>query len=136
MSITTRISWPSGLPLPLADGYASSPVSPVLRTELDCGRAIMRRLYVSVPVMVPVTWLLDDEQAATFEDFFYTTLYDGVKWFNIALRLPGKPDATKVVARFTDIYDGPSLTGGVLWEYSATLELWERYVVTADREGT
>ncbi|UMR98483.1 hypothetical protein [Escherichia coli] len=134
MSITTSLNWPETLPLPLSDGYAASPVSPVIRTELDSGRAIMRRRYVSTPVRLTVSWLLDDEQAATFESFFYSTLSDGVKWFNIALRLPGKADEDTVVARFTDIPDGPVLTGGVLWEYSATLEMWERYVVTKDRE--
>ncbi|HEM0058985.1 TPA: hypothetical protein U0S23_004968, partial [Escherichia coli] len=66
MSITTSLNWPETLPLPLSDGYAASPVSPVIRTELDSGRAIMRRRYVSTPVRLTVSWLLDDEQAATF----------------------------------------------------------------------
>ncbi len=135
MSITTSVNWPETLPPPLIDGYAASPVSPVLRTELESGRAIMRRRYVSTPVMLAVSWLLNDEQAGIFESFFYSTLEDGIKWFNIVLRLPGKADEERVAVRFTDIYSGPVLTGGMLWEYTATLEMWERYVVTKDREA-
>ncbi|ELP7878118.1 hypothetical protein R1236_002812, partial [Escherichia coli] len=107
------INWPDSLPLPLADGYTQTPVSPVMRTELGSGRAIMRRRFVSTPVMISVSWLLSEAQSGTFEDFYYNTLADGVRWFRIALRLPGKADDETVEARFTDIWDAVTLTGGV-----------------------
>jgi len=129
MTIKTSISYPHEyLPLPLQDGYAFQAVSPVLRTQLTSGRARQRRLYTSLPTQAFVSWSFDsDSQSQLFEAWYCDSLSDGASWFNMRLRTPmGIED---YVCRFTDIYEGPTLTGGNYWQFSATLELWERPIL-------
>lgn len=53
---------------------------------------------------------------------------DGAAWFNMRMRTPmGVGD---YVCRFKDIYDGPVLFGLGVWKFTATLELWERPILT------
>ncbi len=125
MAITSTIKYPHDvLPVPLQEGYGLTPTSPIIRTQLTTGRARQRRRYTSTPTQARVTWLLTDVQAQTFEAWFRDALSDGATWFNMNLRTPGGESSK--VCRFTDIYDGPALTGGNYWQYTATLELWER----------
>lgn len=113
------------LPLPLQDGYGLQPVSPLRRTQLTSGRARQRRLYTSTPSEVSVKWLFtSDSQAQVFEAWFRDALGDGVKWFMMKLQTPVGVKFYK--CRFTDIYQGGTLTGSLYWQFSATLELWER----------
>ncbi|ENN8392412.1 hypothetical protein AB6V67_11845 [Serratia marcescens] len=125
MGITSNIDYPHQyLPLPLQDGYGLKPISPLLRTPMVSGRARQRRRYISTPTETPVSWLMSDVQGQTFEAWYRDAISDGAAWFNMTLRTPIgiKP----YVCRFTDIYEGPVLVGGKYWQYSATLELWER----------
>ncbi len=68
--------------------------------------------------------MLNDGQAALFERWFEEELIDGVSWFACRLRSPLGMDYYK--ARFTDIYEGPTLTNANLWMFAATLELYRR----------
>ncbi|MCC3720520.1 hypothetical protein LLQ54_20155 [Rouxiella badensis] len=131
MPKTSNISYPSEyLPIPLWDGYGLKPISPILRTQFTSGRSRQRRLYKSTPTEASVTWMFSDGEAQLFELWFRETVNDGVAWFNMPLRTPlGMSD---YVCRFTDIYDGPTPTGGKYWQFTATLELWERPVLPAE----
>lgn len=125
MGITSNIDYPHQyLPLPLQDGYGLKAISPLLRTQMVSGRARQRRRYTSTPTQTPVSWLMNDIQGQTFEAWYRDAIIDGAAWFNMNLRTPIgiKP----YVCRFIDIYEGPVLIGGKYWQYSATLELWER----------
>jgi hypothetical protein len=128
MAISTSINYPDKyLPIPLQDGFGYKPVSPMLRTQLTSGRARQRRLYTSTPTQADVSWLFNEGQSQLFEAWYRETISDGAAWFNMKIRAPtGIYDR---VCRFTDIYEGPTLTGGKYWQYSATLELWERPLV-------
>lgn len=44
------------LPMPLQDGYAFQPVSPLKRTEMTTGRARQRRAFISTPTKANVQW--------------------------------------------------------------------------------
>ncbi|AVJ17220.1 hypothetical protein CLM71_08795 [Serratia sp. MYb239] len=130
MALTSNINYPHDyLPMALQEGYALKPISPLLRTDMVTGRARQRRRYTSTPTQTTVSWLMNDVQGMTFEAWFRDALSDGSAWFNMVLRTPigVKP----YLCRFTDIYDGPVLTGGKYWQYSATLELWERPIPDA-----
>lgn len=125
MAITTNIDYPHKyLPLPLQDGFAYQPISPLLRTEMTSGRARQRRRYTSTPTQAAVSWIMTDGQGQAFEAWFRDVITDGSAWFNMMLKAPTgiKP----YVCRFVDIYEGPTLIGGKYWQFSATLELWER----------
>jgi hypothetical protein len=132
MALATDLNYPHDyLPLPLQDGYAFQATSPLLRTQLTSGRARQRRLYTSVPTQATVKWLFgNDGQCQYFELWFRDVISDGASWFNMNLRTPLGIES--YVCRFTDIYEGPTLTAGKYWQYSATLELWERPILTSE----
>lgn len=119
------------LSLPLQNGISFKPVSPLLRTNQTSGRARQRRLYTSVPTQTPVKWLFKTAgQAQLFEAWYRDKLADGSAWFLMKLKTPLGLNLYK--CRFTDIYEGPTLTGGRYWVYSATLELWERPILPSE----
>ncbi|WP_324710397.1 hypothetical protein [Pseudomonas citronellolis] len=122
------IEYPEDLPFPQRSGYGFTPVSPLLRSELQSGRARQRRRFTSTPTVGSFTWLLSDTQAVLFEAWFKEVLLDGSQWFECPLKAPMGKKA--YVARFMDIYSGPVLFGRSHWQYSANLELRERPVLT------
>lgn len=113
------------LPLPLQNGYGFKPISPLLRTEMTSGRSRQRRRYTSTPTEASVSWIfITDAQAQVFEAWFRDALNDGAAWFYMKLQTPVGVKFYK--SRFIDIYVGPTLVSPKYWQYSATLELWER----------
>lgn len=113
------------LPLPLREGYGLTPVSPLMRTDMQSGRAKQRRRYQSTPTQAPINWIFTQPgQALLFEQWYQYVLMDGVLWFNMKLRTPEGVKFYK--CRFMDIYKGGELDGPNYWRYSAELELWER----------
>jgi hypothetical protein len=112
------------LRIPMREGYGFSPVSPLMRTNMESGRAKQRRRYQSTPTQVPVTWRFRDEgQCQLFESWYKYIISDGTSWFNSKLKTPEGIKQYK--CRFMDIYTGP-LLDGLDWVYTAELELWER----------
>lgn len=68
-------TWPTGLPQrPLADGFAESPQSNVVRSDMDVGPAKMRRRYTAEVRVYSMGLLLTTAQVVTLETFYYTTL--------------------------------------------------------------
>ncbi|WP_442904870.1 hypothetical protein, partial [Hafnia sp.] len=93
------------LPMPLQDGYAFQPVSPLMRTEMTTGRARQRRAFISTPTQANVQWLFEtDIQAQLFEAWYRETITDGADWFFMRLQTPLGVEFYK--CRFTDIYQG------------------------------
>ena len=121
------IDYPVGLPMPLRNGYDTNHVSPMMRTEMQTGRARQRRRYTSVPTMASVSWIMTEKQAQLFEGFFRWTLLDGTEWFNLDLLTPLGLKPYEV--RFAEMYNGPTLTGRDLWTFTAELEIKERQTI-------
>lgn len=116
------------LPLPLQSDLSFKPVSPFLRTNLTSGRARQRRLYTSVPTQVPLKWFFKKQGIAQyFEAWYRDRLTDGESWFYMKVKTPLGVELYK--CRFTDIYEGPMLLAGKFWQYTATIELWERPII-------
>lgn len=116
------------LPMPLQDGYAFQPLSPLLRTQMTTGRARQRRAYISTPTQANVQWFMEtDAQAQLFESWYRDSITDGADWFMMKLQTPIGVELYK--CRFTDIYQGPALSAPNYWKFSATLELWQRPVL-------
>lgn len=120
----TDINYPEGLPSPLWASNQNSVVSPNQRTNMDSGRARQRRKFSSVPVMRTATFIMTDVQARQFELWYKVDLKDGTEWFNIPLRHP--IGFLPQVCRIVGVYNGPVAFGARMWQYSATLEIWER----------
>lgn len=116
------------LPLPRMEGYGLKPVSPLLRTEMTSGRARQRRQCTSTPTQAIVKWTFKtDGESQLFEDWFRDALTDDVACFNMKLHTPRGLEFYK--CRFTDIYEGPTLIAPKYFQFSATLELWERPIL-------
>ena len=124
------VSWPKQLPLPEQSGYAIQHVSPTQRTQMVSGRARQRRVYTSVPSSVAVQWFLTEQQAQLFEAFFRYAITDGADWFLLPLKTPMFTGDYE--CRFTGIYEGPTLTTFNKWTISATIEIKERNMITAN----
>lgn len=118
------IDFPAGLPLPLRSGYDVNHASPLMRTELQSGRARQRRRYTSVPSLASVSWIFNQSEAQFFEAWFRWQLADGTEWFNARLRTPMGLMAYE--CRFADMYAGPLLVGVDRWQVQAQLELRDR----------
>lgn len=126
-------SFPSQLPLALQAGYALQHQSPFMRTEMQSGRARQRRMFTSVPSVVSVSWIFEtDGEARLFEGWFRDDLgaKDGENWFGMPLQTP--LGTYHYDCRFTEMYRGPTLVGGDMWQISASLEIRERPVVEVD----
>jgi hypothetical protein len=116
------LSFPDDLPLPVGEGYGFKPVSPIVRTPMASGRAMQRRRFLSVPTILPVSWLLTSEEAKLFEGWCKWGI-GWADWFLCPIKSPLGLKPTR--ARFTDIYEGPEFVADDLWRYTATLELFE-----------
>lgn len=128
---TSSINWPDTLACTiLQDGFELKPVSPLLRTSLNSGRAIQRRKYLSTPMSATIKFLFDESQYMLFDGFFKYVLVDGVNWFNIQLKTSTGID--NYLCRFTDIYDSATPTQGRFWQVSAEVELYIRPVIDSD----
>lgn len=128
MAITTTIDWPKELGCTIMqDGYSLKPVSPLLRTDLESGRARQRRKYTSTPMVASFNFLFTETQYMLFDGFFKHILTDGVSWFNMPLKV--SIGYANYVCRFTDIYSEATVTQGRYWNVSAELEIWERPVI-------
>lgn len=124
------IAYPAGLPKPERDGFGYEPVNPLLRSNLASGRARQRRLYTSVPTMVNVSWVFNDQEAQLFEAWWEDILVGGSQWFDCPLLTPESVGMVRAYeGRFTGIYSGPQLIGISLWRYTAELEIRERPIL-------
>ncbi|UKL14890.1 putative tail tip protein [Erwinia phage Gungnir39] len=113
------------LPMPLQDGYAFSPVSPLVRSTKVNGRGQQRRAYTSTPTMVSVTWFMTAPESVAFESWVRDKISDGAAWFYMKLQVPtGLSELVK--CRFSDFYVGPLLVPPNNWRFTATLELEKR----------
>ena len=119
-----EIDFPVGLRLPLRSGYDVNHASPLMRTELQSGRARQRRRYTSVPSLASVSWIFSQGEAQFFEAWFRWQLSDGAEWFNVTLRTP--MGLMPYECRFADMYTGPQLVGVDRWQVQAKLEIRER----------
>ena len=124
------IEYPTGLPLPLREGYGLNHVDPVQRTDMASGRSRMRQRFTSVPSRVSVSWLLTTPEAQLFEGWHAHTLKSGVEWFDWPTLTP--MGLKKYEARFMQMYDGPQLVGLDSWRITAQVELFERPLMPAD----
>jgi hypothetical protein len=116
--------FPEVFPLPTLAGYGLNHVSPLLRTEMDSGRARVRRVYTETPSLISARWVMSSVLAAHFEAWFRDTLGDGAAWFNLRIRVAAGVESR--ACRFVEMYDGPELVGRDLWRFSAELETRDR----------
>lgn len=114
--------YPEGLPCPLRESYAFTPVNNIRRTPMDSGRARQRIEFRNVPTMVQLSWIMNPQQASLFEAWAAQVV--GAGWFQMTLLTPLGFDVHEV--RFTETPVGGELTGKFLWRYRVVCELRSR----------
>lgn len=114
--------YPEGLPCPLRESYAFTPVNNIRRTNMDSGRARQRIEFRNVPTMVQLSWIMTEVQARLFEA--WTAQIVGAGWFTMELLTPLGFNAHEV--RFTETPVGGELTGKFLWKYRVVCEVRNR----------
>lgn len=120
--------YPEGLPCPLRETYAFTPVNNIRRTNMDSGRARQRIEFRNVPTMVQLSWVMRAPQARLFEAWAAQVV--GAGWFNMELLTPLGFDVTEV--RFTETPVGGELTGKFLWRYKVVCEVRNRPLMPPD----
>lgn len=83
--MTTSLSWPAALPMPLLETHGFQPRPPVARTEIERGKADQRRRFKQVPTVVPFSLVLDDGEASIWEAWVEYKAQQGARWFAIDL---------------------------------------------------
>ncbi|MBF0260458.1 MAG: hypothetical protein HQL97_01300 [Magnetococcales bacterium] len=112
-------SWPSALPQkPTISGFGVTFESETLRTDMEAGPSMVRRVSRSNPKTYTCKWVLSKAQLVTFEAWFRSSsegINGGASWFSFS----GPFGA--VVGRFTE---PPSIApAGLHWELSGKLEV-------------
>ena len=111
-------TYPAGLPCPLRESYARTPVNNIRRTAMDSGRARQRIEFPNVPDMIQLSWVMSAPQAAIFEAWAAQVV--GAGWFTMELLSPLGFNEEEV--RFTEVPVGGELTGKFLWRYKVVCE--------------
>jgi hypothetical protein len=114
--------YPDGLPCPLRENYAFTPVNNIRRTPMDSGRARQRVEFRNVPTMVQLSWIMSSPQAAVFEAWAAQVV--GAGWFTMTLLSPLGFETQEV--RFTETPVGGELVGKFSWRYRVVCELRKR----------
>lgn len=119
------ITYPEDLPRGLYAGRSYQLVNPLVRSELQSGRARQRRRFTNVPEGAQISWLFNSAESRAFIAWWRDALADGSLWFECPLDHPGR-GYQDYTCRFTGPYAGPSRVGPDLWSFTAELELRER----------
>lgn len=115
-------SYPTGLPCPLRENYAFTPVNNIRRTPMDSGRARQRIEFTNAPATVQLQWIMGQVQAQVFEAWAAQVV--GAGWFNMTLLTPLGFNTEEI--RFTETPVGGELTGKFLWRYRVVCEVRTR----------
>lgn len=114
--------YPEGLPCPLRENYAFTPVNNIRRTPMDSGRARQRIEFRNVPTLVQLQWMMSAVQARLFEAWAAQTV--GAGWFTMTVLSPLGFIEEEV--RFTETPVGGELNGKFLWRYRVVCEVRNR----------
>lgn len=114
--------YPEGLPCPLRENYAFTPVNNIRRTNMDSGRARQRIEFRNAPSTVQLQWIMSQVQAQLFEAWAAQVV--GAGWFNMPILSPLGLNTEEI--RFTETPVGGELTGKFLWRYRVVCELRNR----------
>lgn len=111
-------AYPEGLPCPLRESYARTPVNNIRRTPMDSGRSRQRIDFRNVPDTIQLTWIFTAPQALLFTSWAAQVV--GAGWLTMELLSP--LGFTDEEVRFTETPIGGELIGKFLWRYKVVCE--------------
>lgn len=109
--------WPAGLPL--AD-FSRKPTTPFVRTPMDDGLARHRRRFRVYPIVMPVSFLMDEDTYATYSNFAEGDLDGWVNWFMLKVR--DKSGIRYARVRFIAAPEEVLVAPNGLWRVSGQVE--------------
>lgn len=120
----TLPAYPASLPKPRAAGYSLSPGSSVIRSDMDGGRARLRRRHRQMPTACEVNAVLRGAQASIFEGWWAETIAEGAQAFTVTLLLP--TGLQTVTARGAGLPTFGGVMGPDCWELKWQLEILDQ----------
>lgn len=116
------LRWPAWMPLPQQEQYSYEPTDRRTRTDMEVG-SILRVNFDTDETTVTCSLILNEIQAAWFENFERAVLAQGSRWFKIPLQSSGKVlwHTARFKSRPKASTYGPRYT-----TYSLTLEIEKR----------
>lgn len=117
--------WPAGLPIPRRDGYQVTGELPVVRTQMESGKARVHRVTGTIMRSISVSLLLNKTQVKIFWDFFNGEGNAGANF--VAMPLVVGNAISNHLCRFTN-YPSTTLKGSY-FEISFSVETDEQRFV-------
>lgn len=112
-------AWPSTLPSPKVEGYATAPDAAFIRTDMEAGPARQRQRYSVTPNSVSLNWLFTAAEMLIFRAFYRDDLSLGTGWFDVDLDIGDGFQSYE--ARFVAAPRSSKVS--CFWLVSATLEV-------------
>ncbi len=109
--------WP--VALPLAD-FSRQPKTPFIRTDMDSGLARHRRRFRVYPIVMPVSFMLWEDQFAIYSDFAETKLDGWAAWFMLTIR--DQQGIRQARVRFIEAPNEVLISPVGLWRVSGQVE--------------
>lgn len=117
-------TWPSSLPNPRQNGYQVGGELPVVRTQMESGRARVHRVTSTIMRNITVSVALDKKQTNLFWDFFNNSANAGADFVYMPV-ITGNALKNHLCRFITH----PSETvSGAVFEISFSLETDEQYL--------
>lgn len=127
MSTTIPI-WPKSLPQsPLASSFKQKAPSNLLRSSMDTGPDKVRRRGTAKPFTQSLTFVMDNTQLNTFENFVRNTLGYGVRAFEMYQTHRERYVRTRIVPSSETLYTISYVTrdeAEPVWEVSFDIEFF------------
>ena len=79
-------TWPTSLGNPQFSGYELETVDQTVRTDMDGGAARVRRRSTATPDHVPLRFIFNESQMATFRAFWESDFMYGAAWVNMPVK--------------------------------------------------
>ena len=117
--------WPTTLPqVPEFNGYKRSLPNNLIRSSMDTGSDKVRKRGRFKPEVVSATYILDNTQKTTLENFVHDSLAEGAICFNWPHPELNKLVRARLKAGSNGIFDIQPYNTSLMWQVSLELEIW------------
>lgn len=117
--------WPLAIPqAPQRDGWSDTAPDQLLRSDMESGPAKVRRRGTAKPHVAQATYVMDDAEAAIFEEFALETLAGGALAFDWWHPVLARYVRARLVPSGDGLFSRSYWNGTYAWQYSLTLEYW------------
>lgn len=117
--------WPTTLPqVPQFNGYKRSLPNNLIRSSMDTGSDKVRKRGRFKPEVVSATYILDNAQKTTLENFVHDSLAEGAICFNWPHPELNKLVRARLKAGSNGIFDIQPYSTSLMWQVSLELEIW------------